>query len=163
MFWGWFNCAYRVHDDLRSVQDHLGELLRSGRDLLDFVSDESAGGGVNKVENVIERRAQRMDIFPVERGNERPVQLLHQGVGKLIALVLQEFDFRNLLFDLLVVLEQGHQHRGSFVNVFRLFVKEAVKLLITGYQLHKLSSTRPFEQGIVNEMLQKRKPVARFL
>ena len=81
----------------------------------------------------------------------------------LIALVLQEFDFRDLLFDLLVVLEHSHQHRGSFVNVLRLFVKEAVKLLITGYQLHKLTSTRPFEQSIVNEMLQKRKPVARFL
>ncbi len=118
----------------------------------------AAGGGVHEVENVIQRRAQRMDIFPVEGRNEGAVQLLHQGVGKLIALVFQEFDFRNLLFDLLVVLKHGDQHLGGFVNVFRLFVKEAVKLLVPRYQLHGASSVRSLEQGIVNEMLQKRKP-----
>src|SRR5208283_2380059 len=100
-----------------------------------------------------------MDVFPVERGNECAVQLLHQGVGKLIALVLQEFNFGDLFFDLLEVLKQGDKHLGRLENVLCLFVKEAVKLLVAGDQLQGASSTRRFEQGIVKEMLQKCKRV----
>jgi hypothetical protein len=43
-----------------------------------------------------------------------------------------------------------------------LFVKEAVKLFITWNQLHSPSSVCTLEQGIVNEMLRKRKPVASY-
>ncbi len=48
------------------------------------------------------------------------------------------------------------------MNVFSLFVKKAVELFVSGYQLHCPSSGKTFEQGIVNEMLQKRKHVAAF-
>ena len=100
-----------------------------------------------------------MDVFPVKGCDERAVQFLHQGMRDLIAFVFQELDFGNLLFHFLVVLEHGHQHLSSLVNVFRLFVKEAVKLLVARYQLHWVSSVSTLEQSIVNEMLRKRKPV----
>jgi hypothetical protein len=81
-------------------------------------------------------------------------------MGELIALVLQELDLRDLLFNVLIVVEQGDKPLGSLVNVFGLFAEEGVKLLIAGYELHGDSLRRRFEQGIVKEMLQKCKPVA---
>ena len=53
---------------------------------------EPARGAVDQVDDVVQPGGQEVDVLPVERGDEHPVEPGHHVVGDLVGLVLQPLD-----------------------------------------------------------------------
>ena len=53
---------------------------------------EPPGGAVDQVHDVVQPGGQEVDVLPVERGDEHPVQPGDHLVGDLVGLVLQPLD-----------------------------------------------------------------------
>ena len=53
---------------------------------------EPPGGAVDQVDDVVEPGGQQVDVLPVERGDEHPVEPGDHLVGDLVGLVLQPLD-----------------------------------------------------------------------
>jgi hypothetical protein len=53
---------------------------------------QPAGGAVDEVDDVVQAGGEEVDVLPVERGDEHPVQPGDDLVGDLVGLVLQPLD-----------------------------------------------------------------------
>ena len=53
---------------------------------------QAPGGAVDQVHNVVQPGGQEVDVLPVERGDEHPVEPGDHLVGHLVRLVLQALD-----------------------------------------------------------------------
>ena len=66
--------------------------MAPGGRLARVVHLDPVGGAVDQVHHVVQPGGQQVDVFPVERGDEYPVQPGHHLMGDLVGLVLQPLD-----------------------------------------------------------------------
>jgi hypothetical protein len=84
--------AHRHQQLFTGALDHVGQQDRSFRRLTQVEDLRPARGPVDQVDHVIQPRGQLVNVLPVERGDEAPVEAGDHLVGELIALVLQPLD-----------------------------------------------------------------------
>ena len=125
-----------AEEDFRAMNDHLRKLTGAGRYLSHLVGDEAACDRVQKVEDVIQGRTQGVDVLPVKRGDESLVQLHHQPVSQLVALMFHKLDLGDALFHVPIVLEQRCEFLCRLLDVLGLFAEQVVKFPVARYQLH---------------------------
>ena len=76
-------------DGLGDLHQHAG-LLPQGREWhLDPMQHQQIGHGLDRVEHVVERRRELVDVLPVERRDERRVERGHDPMRQVVTLVLQ--------------------------------------------------------------------------
>ena len=79
------------------ADQHFHELDGAFANSIDAVENEAAGGGVDQIDHVVQPAAELVNILTVERGNESLIELGQDGVGDVVALVLDGFDALHLL------------------------------------------------------------------
>ena len=95
--------AHGATEGLCLLDDDLRDLEGGGRSGGDFVKHDAVGRGVDEVEHVVERGSEGVDVFAIERGNKGGVELHEDGVGDLVAAMLDVFDLldvRGSVFEL---------------------------------------------------------------
>ena len=75
----------------RLTHDYVRKLRGRGREVSDFIHDQSFAGGVHKIQHVIDRRCQLVDIFAVKRCNESLIEFGQEFVRHLVAAMLNRF------------------------------------------------------------------------
>ncbi len=100
------------------------EIDRSDTDGIDAIEHKAAGGGVNKVDNVVKPAAEFVDIFAVEGGDKGLVQLGEKGVGNLVAFMFDGLDDLHLFRDAGVVREHFQQGFSARMDIGCLFGEE---------------------------------------
>ncbi len=105
--------------------ENLDEVNGAGADGIHAVEHETAGGGVNEVDDVVQLAAELMNVFAVEGRDEGLVQLGEDGMGNLVAFMLKGFDDLHLLGDGGVMREHFEQGIGPGVDVLGLLDEEA--------------------------------------
>jgi hypothetical protein len=118
------------HDHVRDEHRALGRAPR--------VEDvEPAGGAVDQVHHVVQPGGQRVNILPVERGDEHPVQPAHDVVSHLVGQVLQALD---LVHDHAAAVLLGPQQlllqAGGLHGVLGDRGEEVKELLVAGQEAH---------------------------
>ena len=76
----------------RSLQQHVREPLRLLHRRLDLVEAEVVGDLLGEVDDVVERRGERVDVLAVDRGDERLVEAPDDVVRDPVALLLADQD-----------------------------------------------------------------------
>src|SRR5216684_4804677 len=109
--------------------ENLNEVNGAGADGVHAVEHEAAGGGVNEVDDVVQLAAEFVNVFAVEGGNERLVQLGEDGMGNLVAFMLKGFDDLHLLRDAGVMREHLEQSISPGMDIRCLFAKEVKETL----------------------------------
>jgi hypothetical protein len=69
------------------------QLARGRTHPIDPVEPDDRGDVIDRVHDVVERRGQRVQIFPIERRDKRPVQPLDRVVRERVAAMLGVLDF----------------------------------------------------------------------
>ena len=89
----------------------------SGRTCEIWYSRTIAGAIVDRVDHVVERARQGVDVFAVEGGDEGLVQALDDFVGQEVALVLDFLDLVGLVPERLVGGEHLHEQACAAVDL----------------------------------------------
>src|SRR6267143_4547852 len=103
-----------------SFQKNVGEVGRPVSHRTHPVENETTGGGINQVDDIVERRAQFVDILAVDRGDESLIELHDDGVRNLITCVLDCFNALYLLVDGRVTRKQVAKSFRALLNILRL-------------------------------------------
>ena len=77
---------------------------------------------------------QREDILPIERGNERPVQPVDDGVGNVITLVLNRLDRLSLSLHVGVIIKEILKHACGAHYVLRGSIEQVEERFLAGKQ-----------------------------
>src|SRR5438034_5037528 len=118
---------YRLRKFLTLQEDDSSQLGCGGRGLGDLVHGDPGSGGVDQVENVVERRGKLMNVFAVKRRNECLIELGQYGMRQVITHVFDPADFLDLSRDLVVVGEQICQNTSSSDQIVRHFGEHCEK------------------------------------
>ena len=78
-------------------QHRLLSRARARAHAVDVVEPDDRRRGIDRVHDIVERTRQRVDVFAVQRRNERAVQTLDDLVGEEVALMLDFLDFVGLV------------------------------------------------------------------
>ena len=82
-----FSSASTATLDLhRRLPGQRRQLARAVAQRRHAVAARHRGGRVDRVHHVVERRGQRVDVFAIDRRDERPVEALDDLVGQRVAL-----------------------------------------------------------------------------
>src|SRR5882762_3735170 len=101
--------------------EDLDEVDGAGANGVHAVEDEAAGSGINEVNDIVKAAAELVDVFAIEGGDEGLIELGEEGVGELIAFMLDGFDDLHLLRDAGVMREHCQQGFGADVDIRSLF------------------------------------------
>src|SRR5580658_7591677 len=118
----------------RGGDEDFDEFHGAFADGVDAIEDETAGGGVDEVDDVVELVAERVDIFAVKRRDESLVQLDEEMVGDFVAFVLDGFDDLHLLGNARVVREHFEEGFRPVVNIFGLLGEKVEETLFTRHK-----------------------------
>ena len=103
--------AGRRHDQLR-------QRLRERRRLLDLEEDQPADRAVDEVDDVVEADRELVDVLPVDRRDEGPVDAAQDLVRDLVALVLEALDLVGHGRDRGLAFEETGVDLGRFVDAY---------------------------------------------
>ena len=98
-------------------QDHAGQLAERRADRRHLVEDEVLGRLLEEIEDVVNGGGQLMDILPVQRRDERPVELRHDLMRNLVAGMLQPLQPRGLGRDVLKIPREVVQRLGRVQQI----------------------------------------------
>src|SRR3989338_760485 len=98
-------------------QDHAGQLAERRADRRHLVEDEVLGRLLEEIEDVVNGGGQLMDILPVQRRDERPVELRHDLMRNLVAGMLQPLQPRALGRDVLKIPREVVQRLGRVQQI----------------------------------------------
>src|SRR5215217_577499 len=124
---------------LRGHHQQARQLRRVGQAALDFVVVQPGRGCVRQVQHVVDARQQRVDLRPVERGDELLVQTVEGGVGDLVTQVLHVLERADPGGHIAIVAQQFVQHLRALNCRGALLVEVVEELIRLGHQ--------PFEHG----------------
>ena len=108
---------HRDHHLLARGGDEARELARVGPHALDLVEPDDGGRGVDRVHDVVEDARERVDVFAIERRDERAMQALDDLVGDEVALVLDFLDLVGLVPDRPLGREHLLEERRALLNL----------------------------------------------
>ncbi len=80
-------------DLLGGAQDDVGEFAGAVAQVLHAIQTDAATGRVDHVHHVVEIQDERVDVFAIQRRDERLVQPIEGVVGDLVALVFERLEF----------------------------------------------------------------------
>jgi hypothetical protein len=103
---------------------HFDEVGGAWSNFADAIENEAAGGGVDEINDIVQTAAEFVKILTIERGNESLVELGEDGVGDVVAVVLDGFDALHLLGHPGVVIEHLQERFGARMNVLGLPVEQ---------------------------------------
>src|SRR5512143_2108645 len=115
---------------LGALEDEEPELPRVRGALDHLVEEQPRGRRVDQVDHVVEGRRQREDVLPVDRRDERRVQLLDDLVGEGVALVLHLLDPPDPLPQVVELLQEVLQPLRPLDDVRRRLLEENEELLV---------------------------------
>src|SRR6267378_2770324 len=107
----------------------LDEIEGSAADAIDAIEHKSAGGGVDQIDHVVQTATEFVNVFTVKGGDEGLVQLGEEGVGNLVAIVLDSFDDLHLFRHPGVVRKHSIQGFSPHMDIGCLFCKEVKETL----------------------------------
>ncbi len=107
----------------------LDEIEGSAADAIDAIEHKSAGSGVDQIDHVVQTAAEFVNVFTVKGGDEGLVQLGEEGVGNLVAIVLDSFDDLHLFRHPGVVRKHSIQGFSPHMDIGCLFCKEVKETL----------------------------------
>jgi len=99
-------------------QEETREIESDRRWIGDALHDDAGAGGVQGIENIVERRGERMNVFAVE-GRDGRVELGEHGVSHFVAGALDTAQLRNLRVDVLVAGEKIDHDTGTSDQILR--------------------------------------------
>src|SRR5258706_10227821 len=121
---GFLRCFQGADSNLnlsgRRNQD-LDEIDGSVTDAVDAIEHKSAGSRVDQINHVVQAAAELVNVLTVKRRDESLIQLREEGVGNLVALVLDGFDDLHLLRHTGVVRQHFMQGVGPDMDIPCLF------------------------------------------
>src|SRR6202022_4175493 len=126
------DCVYQCSDFGTRFQKNLGEVGSPVSHRVHPVENETTSGGVNQVNDVVERGAQFVNILPVNRCNESLVELPDNGVRNLITCVLDGLNALYLLVDRRVTREHVTKSLRALLNILRLPREEQEIIIVAG-------------------------------
>ena len=137
MFFGFFilsrsRSSATVSSAARTIM--LASWHASGVTALDLVELQPLGGGVDEVEDVVERGGQRVDVLAVHRRDERGVELLEDPMRDLVAVALGLLDHHPLLVDIGIVLQQVLELPRALDHILRLLDEHIEELFFSWYE-----------------------------
>src|SRR5918999_2543825 len=111
------------------VQDagHLGRLVHRR---LDAVQAEEVGDLLDEVDDVVQRRRQRVDVLAVDRRHERLIQALDDVVGDPVALLLADHHLARELAAVRPVLEHALEQLGGADDVGSRLLEQVEELAL---------------------------------
>ena len=112
-----FQAGYRVHELVCLLYDDLRQVGSSGRGRGDFIHHQAHTGGINKIQNVIQRRCKPIDVLTVERRNEGLIELGKHVVGHLVATVLDVFELLDAAVNVLKIIEDFLEQTRAFGEI----------------------------------------------
>jgi hypothetical protein len=99
-------------DAFRGAHQHFSENDGRGTRLLDAEYRGSTSRPIDEIDDLVEVRRQHVNVFPIERRHERPVDAVDDLTGEIVGLMLEIFYLRDLRPDLRRTLEHLMQQRG---------------------------------------------------
>src|SRR5512138_2694033 len=94
-----FERMQRFGDAIERIADDLDEPLRTAADARDLIEPNHGRRRINGVHHIVERAGKRVNIFAVQRRDERTVEAVNDGPRAAIARVLDfldRLDFRDI-------------------------------------------------------------------
>src|SRR2546421_2497477 len=113
----------------RGRDENLDEVNGAGPNSVHAVEHETAGGRVDQVDDVVEADAEVVNCFAVKGREKGLIELGEEGVGKLVAFVLDGFDDLHLFRHAGVVREHFQQGFGAHMDIRCLFGEEVEETL----------------------------------
>src|SRR5207245_9940134 len=95
---------------------------------INFIEADSARGGLDHVEDIVEIGGEGLDVLPVDRRDERLVQFLVIPMDDLVALVLNVLDSAALHRHVAEVVQQVRQRDRTLVERAGEFLEDVEKL-----------------------------------
>ena len=93
-------------------------------DFRDTVQHKTASGRIDQVDHIVHGAAKLVDVFAVERRDERLIEFPENLVRNLVAVMLDGLDALHLFGHARVVFEHLYERVRSHDNVFRLLLKQ---------------------------------------
>src|SRR5579884_2519262 len=135
-------------DALRQQGLAAAERLKRLFQRLRAVGHDAVRRFLDAVENVIQVRRQRVDVFGIERSNEGLVQADVDVVDDLVALLFEHVDLGRRGGELRVpFLRALQQQQRGFDDDSGLIQEKLIELLVAGQQSHASSVYKPHGQG----------------
>ena len=110
--------------------NHVGEIARVISNLLDVENDDRARGVVDQVDDVVQRGRHHVDVFAVERRDERLVQTSRNVVCQFVAGVLEPLDSLGILLVVTVLVGQHLLQLARGRRDVERHLREQIKILI---------------------------------
>src|SRR5262249_35394148 len=107
---------------------------RARPDRGDAIENEAARGSVHEINYVIELAAKGVDVFAIEGGNERLIELRKDAVRDFVAFMLNILDGLYLFGDTGIVRKQFHKGARPFFDVLRLFNEKLKEILFARHE-----------------------------
>jgi hypothetical protein len=152
--------AHRAVGLLRGLHDDPGHLDRALGRGLDLVEQEPIRHRVDQVQHVVETAGERVDVLPIDRGDEGGVEAAHDLVGEGVARVLQVLDLLGLSLGVRVVEGQLLERPRRGHDVGGLLLEQIEELLFPGKQPEHggILSRRPADVNVVRRAPQVDSP-----
>src|SRR5579859_4429725 len=128
-------------------RQHGGGFGRGG----DLVHDQADAGGVDEVEDVVERGGQAVNVFAIERGNEGLVELGEDVMGHVVTAVLNVLELADAVVDVVEVLEGLLEQAGAVAEVAGHFGEHVKEFGVSGNEANHADGT--LLRDSVNERL----------
>ena len=122
----------RLGDVAAGILQHAGQLQRLLHRGLDVVEPHEVGRLLGEVDDVVERRRERVDVLTVDRRHRRAVQPVDDVVGDPVALLLADQDLAAKPARVGPLLHQPAQELGGVQDVRPRLVEEVEELAILG-------------------------------
>ena len=112
--------------------DEPGQFSGDRRRRGDFVHHQTQGRGIYKIEDVVERGSQTVDVLAIERSDEALVELGDDGVGGFVASVLDGLHLTDPHGKIAGVSEDGAEQFGSLGEIAGEFGEKIKEFGVAG-------------------------------
>src|SRR5207248_961017 len=113
----------------RGRDEYLNEVNRARADSVDAVEHETAGGGVDEDDHIVEAAAEFINVFAVKGSDEGLIELGEEGVGYFVPFMLDGLDDLHLFRHAGVVREHFQEGVGPHMDIRCLFGEEVKEAL----------------------------------
>src|ERR1043165_4090368 len=125
---------------LRHALEYIREILRIFGGFLDIENDDRARGVVNQVDDIVERRRHHVNVFAIERRDERLVQARGDIMCEFVAGVFESLDALRILGVSMVLVGQHLLQLARGGGDVERHLREQVEVLVffgeQAYQTH---------------------------
>src|SRR5579864_1207598 len=115
----------------------------SRRSAGDLIHHKADAGGIDEVENVIERGSQTVDVFAIERSDEGLVKLGENIVRHVVAAMLNVLELLDARINVLKVFQHLFEQTGAITQIAGHFGEHVEKLCVSWNKADHVSGRSP--------------------